>query len=89
MSSLQVMYNGQDVFQKVISLGSIAEVLAIDWNCSDEFTASPSSAISFLKENSYLSFHQNYPRKGGTLHLSLKTQATDALLMYATGPPSR
>ena len=84
-----MFYNGIDVFRRAATQSQQAQITAVDWYCSDQFTATPSSAVSFVKEGAFLAFDQNYPRKGGTFTFDIKTQAQDAMILYVTGPPSR
>lgn len=84
------MYNGIEVLREVREGNSKAsDVYGVEWQCSEEFDASPTAAISFVQPGSYVAFQESYPRTGGSISMQIKTQSQHGLLLYNTGPPSR
>nr|XP_045596227.1 chondroitin sulfate proteoglycan 4-like [Procambarus clarkii] len=85
----QVMYNGLEVLREVQEDPKSSQVYGVEWECSEEFDATPDVAISFIKPGAYVAFQDSYPRTGGSIKMEIKTQSEHALLLYNTGPPSR
>lgn len=84
------MYNGIEVLREAREGDpKTSDVYGVEWQCSEEFDASPTAAISFVQPGAYVAFQDSYPRTGGSISMQIKTQSQHALLLYNTGPPSR
>lgn len=78
-----VIYNGVNVLSKAReaqmlgysrSLNSVATVSeGVTWECSKEFDAGMDDPISFLKEDSYISFPNWIPRTGAMVTFRVRT----------------
>ncbi|RXG71695.1 Chondroitin sulfate proteoglycan 4 [Armadillidium vulgare] len=85
----EILYNGMDVFREAQKKSQLAEVYAVNWDCSEEFEAPSDVAISFIEKGAYIAFDKRFDRTGGTIDFYVKTQVDNALLMYNSGPPSK
>ncbi|KAB7503025.1 Neurexin-1 [Armadillidium nasatum] len=89
LSERNILYNGMDVFREAQKKSQLAEVYAVNWDCSEEFEAPSDVAISFIEKGAYIAFDKRFDRTGGTIDFYVKTQVDNALLMYNSGPPSK
>ena len=64
---------------------SSAQLHNVAWDCSEEFEAAATEAVSFVSADSFISFPSWIPRSGATLAVSVKTAAADAVLAYNSG----
>jgi len=83
-----LFFNGIEVMLRAedeSSTGGSAKVSGIEWECSPEFEADVETAISFLTQDSFVSFPNWISRGGAVLSLSLKTSSRSAVLAYNAG----
>ena len=83
-----VFFNNIDVMQRAEDAtvqGKEAKVFNINWECSSEFEQSSSEAISYVGDDSFISFPSWISRTGATLSVSVKTMTSDGVLAYNAG----
>jgi chondroitin sulfate proteoglycan 4 len=83
-----LFFNGIEVMLRAedeSSGGGKAKVSGIEWECSPEFDADVDSSISFLAQDSFISFPDWISRGGAVLAMSVKTSSRSAVLAYNAG----
>ena len=83
-----VFFNNINVMQRAetaASEGRDAKVFNVHWECSSEFDQTVSEPLSYVSEDSFISFPSWISRTGATLSMSVKTQSGDGVLAYNAG----
>ncbi|CAG0902013.1 unnamed protein product [Darwinula stevensoni] len=82
----EVVYNDIHVFVHARSHLGDAEIYRVTWDCSEEFAASRDHPMSLVEDTAFLTARVSIPRIGGGMSFDLKSQASDAVLFYCSGP---
>ena len=65
--------------------GGEARVYNIEWECSAEFDQTADQPVSYVSQDSFLSFPSWIPRSGAILSLTVRTLSQTAVLAYNSG----
>lgn len=83
-----VYFNSIDVMiraEEESSQGKEAKVYNVQWECSKEFDLPATEPISYVSDDSFISFPSWISRSGAVLAFTIKTVAANAVLAYNAG----